>query len=93
MSKIIGVTVGTPMSPQSIARKLKPVLSVNGELPDEGGNVIVDLESAVKDVMTDGEGAAWTAEEQAAARQRTGAVSLQEVLKALPVYNGEVADA
>lgn len=39
MSKIIGVTVGTTMSPQTIKEKLKPVLSVNGEKPDENGDV------------------------------------------------------
>lgn len=41
MSKIIGVTVGTPLSPHTIKEKLKPVLLVNGEKPDEDGNVEV----------------------------------------------------
>lgn len=39
MSKIIGVTVGTPISPQSIKEKIKPVTSVNGIEADENGNV------------------------------------------------------
>lgn len=52
-----------------------------------------NFDTAVKTAMTDGAGAAWTEAEQAAARQRLGAVSLDEVLAALPVYAGEVADA
>ena len=39
MSKIIGITVGTPLSPKRIKEELKPVTSVNGNLPDESGNV------------------------------------------------------
>jgi hypothetical protein len=39
MSKIIGVTVGTPTSPKAMADKLKPVTSVNGVKPDDNGNV------------------------------------------------------
>ncbi len=39
--KIIGVTVGTPISPKAIERKLKPVKTVNGVEPDENGNVDV----------------------------------------------------
>lgn len=39
--KIIGVTVGTPISPNRIAAKIKPVKTVNGEAPDENGNVEV----------------------------------------------------
>lgn len=39
MSKIVGVTVGTNISPQSIRKKLKPVLSVNGVEPDAEGDV------------------------------------------------------
>lgn len=38
---IIGVTVGTPISPKAIERKIKPVKSVNGFTPDENGNVDV----------------------------------------------------
>lgn len=39
--KIIGVTVGTTMSPQMIKEKLQPVTTVNGKAPDENGNVVV----------------------------------------------------
>ena len=39
MRKIIGVTVGTPTSPEAMAAKIKPVTSVNGATPDENGNV------------------------------------------------------
>lgn len=41
MSKIIGVTVGTPISPKKIEEKLNPVKTVNGNAPDENGNVEV----------------------------------------------------
>ena len=43
--KIIGVTVGTPLSPAKIAEKLKPVKTVNGVEPDENGNVELDGKS------------------------------------------------
>lgn len=43
MSKIVGVTVGTPLSPQKIKEKLNPIISVNGIKPDEGGNVNVEI--------------------------------------------------
>ena len=39
--KIIGVTVGTPISPAVIEEELKPVKTVNGVAPDENGNVVV----------------------------------------------------
>ena len=41
MSKIIGVTVGTPTSPAKMEKELKPVKTVNGKEPDENGNVEV----------------------------------------------------
>lgn len=41
MSKIIGVTVGTPHNTEAIAEKLKPVKTVNGIAPDAKGNVVV----------------------------------------------------
>lgn len=41
MSKIVGITVGTPLSPRSIKDKLHAVTSVNGVTPDEHGNVEV----------------------------------------------------
>lgn len=40
--KIIGVTVGTPISPAVIEEELRPVKTVNGVAPDESGNVEVD---------------------------------------------------
>ena len=39
--KIIGVTVGTPLSPSKIEDKIKPIKTVNGVEPDENGNVEV----------------------------------------------------
>ena len=41
--KIIGVTVGTPLSPQKIKEKLNPVTSVNGKTADENGNVEITV--------------------------------------------------
>lgn len=41
MSKIVGVTVGTTLSPGGIKDRLKPVTSVNGVTPDENGNAEV----------------------------------------------------
>lgn len=46
MSKIIGVTVGTPLSPSLIKEKIKPVTSVNGVEADENGNVEVKTPSS-----------------------------------------------
>lgn len=40
--KIIGVTVGTPISPKKIEDKINPVKTVNGKAPDENGNVEVE---------------------------------------------------
>ena len=45
MSKIIGITVGTPMSPRTIKDKLHPVTSVNGINADEHGNVEINVSS------------------------------------------------
>ena len=39
--KIIGITVGTPISPKRIEEELKPVKTVNGVSPDANGNVNV----------------------------------------------------
>lgn len=48
-----------------------------------GGTVDAsNFDAAVKAAMTDGIGAAWTADEQTAARARMGAVSLADVLNA-----------
>lgn len=41
MSKIIGVTVGTPTSPKTMEQEINPVKTVNGVSPDENGNVEV----------------------------------------------------
>ena len=43
--KIVGVTVGTPISPDSMLGKLQAVKSVNGKKPDEDGNVTVEVSS------------------------------------------------
>ena len=43
MSKIIGVTVGTPLSADKLKEKIKPVTSVNGVKADESGNVEVKI--------------------------------------------------
>ena len=43
MSKIIGVTVGTPTSPSKMAEELKPVKTVNGVSPDENGSVKITI--------------------------------------------------
>lgn len=40
-TKIIGVTVGTPMKASKIDRELKPVKTVNGVFPDENGDVAI----------------------------------------------------
>lgn len=52
MSKIIGITVGTPLSPRSIKDKLHPVTSVNGVSADEHGNVEVDIPEIPDAVLT-----------------------------------------
>ena len=60
MSAIIGVTVGTPTSPQKIEKEIKPVKTVNGVEPDENGNVEVEaggdtteLENRVENIERD----------------------------------------
>lgn len=37
--KIVGVTVGTPISPKLIKEKLNPIRSINGKQPDADGYV------------------------------------------------------
>lgn len=44
--KIMGVTVGTPTSPNKIKDEIKPVQTVNGQKPDENGNVEVGAGNA-----------------------------------------------
>jgi hypothetical protein len=41
--KIVGVTVGTPISPEKLKEKLNPVTSVNGVVPDQYGNVEITM--------------------------------------------------
>lgn len=41
--KIIGVTVGTPLSIQTIKEKINPVISINGVEADENGNVEITI--------------------------------------------------
>lgn len=49
--KIIGITVGTPISIQQIKEKINPITSVNGVEADNGGNVNIEMPN----VMTDEE--------------------------------------
>ena len=51
-----------------------------------------NFDMAVRVAMTDGVAKPWTEEQQAKARKRMGAVSLQDVLDNLPIYNGEAED-
>ena len=51
---IIGITVGTPLSPSKIEDRIKPVKTVNGVAPDENGNVDVAGGSGC-DVSVEGE--------------------------------------
>lgn len=39
--KIIGVTVGTPISTSKIEDEINPVKTINGKAPDENGNIVV----------------------------------------------------
>ena len=41
--KIMGVTVGTSLSPSKIEEKIKPVKTVNNVAPDENGNVEIEI--------------------------------------------------
>lgn len=57
-SKVIGVTVGTPISADTIKEKISPVMSVNGVMPDEHGNVEAgvnagELRAAVDEAIQD----------------------------------------
>ena len=45
--KIVGVTVGTPISPESMRNKMQAVKSVNGMAPDESGNVEVEVSGSM----------------------------------------------
>ena len=50
--KIRGNTVGTPTSPAKMEKELKPVKTVNGQEPDEQGNVVVGGGSAELPTVT-----------------------------------------
>ena len=55
MSKgIIGVTVGTSISPISMEDRIKPVKSVNGVVPDENGNVTAVLKTTTRELFFSG---------------------------------------
>lgn len=51
MSKIIGVTVGTPLSTDKLKEKIKPVTSVNGVKADASGNVEVQVTTSGGDMQ------------------------------------------
>lgn len=55
--KIIGVTVGTPISARKIEDDLKPVKTVNGKAPDVNGNINIDsaIEEALAQAKESGE--------------------------------------
>lgn len=55
MRKIIGVTVGTPLSISKIEKTLKPIKTVNRKMPDENGNVevTVDVSGTVESKVTE----------------------------------------
>jgi hypothetical protein len=61
MSKIIGVTVGTPISAAKIDEEIKPVKTVNNKAPDDNGNVNIeaggidtdDLQDAIEDALAE----------------------------------------
>ena len=52
MSKIVGITVGTPISPSLIKEKINPVTSVNGIEADEKGNVEVQTGAVTDEQIT-----------------------------------------
>jgi hypothetical protein len=61
MSKIIGVTVGTPISAAKIDEEIKPVKTVNNKAPDDNGNVNIEaggidtdeLQGAIEDALAE----------------------------------------
>ena len=63
MSKIIGVTVGTPLSVDKIREKIKPVTSVNGVKADETGNVEVHGGASAEEIQSAVEAALQEAKE------------------------------
>ena len=83
MSKIIGVTVGTPLSADKIKEKIKPVTSVNGVKADASGNVEVKVTTSGGDMQKsayDASGAVAQAGGIAAyVQQNGGGISMDEV--------------
>lgn len=79
--KIIGITVGTTMSPASMERKLRPVKSVNGVGADETGNVEIE----VKDGYTPVKGIDYYTEDE---RQELIDTTANLVLSMLPSWEG-----
>lgn len=82
--KIIGVTVGTTISPASLERKLKPVKTVNGVSADENGNVEIELNSESVTYSPQ----ILSEEQKAQARANIGAATVDDVLAALPTWEG-----
>lgn len=60
MSKIIGATVGTTMSPQKVGERLNTVTSINGTKPDKNGDVAVP--TPVKVTVTQQPDGSYTAD-------------------------------
>lgn len=93
MSKIVGVTVGTPLSPQTIKEKLKndgfyPVISVSDiegghriTITDTNGTKTVDVRDG-KDGKTPEKGTDYFTEADKAEM-------VAATIAALPVYGGE----
>lgn len=52
MSKIIGATVGTPISPERLHDKLNFVKTINNMAPDENGNVEIEVSGGNVDLDT-----------------------------------------
>ena len=50
--KIIGVTVGTTISPKTIKDKINPVTSINGVEPDETGNVDISGDTTIDSTLS-----------------------------------------
>ena len=48
--KIIGVTVGTPISPKRVEDEIKPVKTIDGKKPDINGNVDTGIAKQLEDI-------------------------------------------
>ena len=49
--KIVGITVGTPLSVSSIKDKIKPVMSVNGVPANDEGDVVVRVTVPIEEIV------------------------------------------